>query len=138
MTAPHPQVGVGVLILRDGKVLLGRRQGSHGADTWAPPGGHLDFGESAEECARREVLEETGLTLGEIRTAPYTNDLFPTEGKHYVTLFVVAKSALGVPELREATKCLGWEWFAWEDLPTPLFLPLETLRRQGFQPDQTG
>ena len=128
------QVGVGVLILRDGKILLGRRKGSHGADSWAPPGGHLDFGESVEECARREVLEETGLTLGSIRRAPYTDDRFPAEGKHYVTLFVVAESAGGEPELREPTKCAGWEWFGWDRFPGPLFLPLESLRDQGFRP----
>ncbi|WP_134596929.1 NUDIX domain-containing protein, partial [Pseudomonas aeruginosa] len=41
---PAPQVGVGVLILRDGKVLLGRRKGSHGAGCWSAPGGHLELG----------------------------------------------------------------------------------------------
>lgn len=48
---PAPQVGVGVLILRDGKVLLGRRKGSHGAGCWSAPGGHLEFGEVVEDCA---------------------------------------------------------------------------------------
>ena len=60
---PAPQVGVGVLILRDGKVLLGRRKGSHGAGCWSAPGGHLEFGETLEDCAAREVLEETGLKI---------------------------------------------------------------------------
>lgn len=128
------QVGVGVLILREGKILLGRRLGSHGADSWAPPGGHLDFGESVEECARREVLEETGLTLGAVRRAPYTNDFFPAVGNQYVTLFVVAEWAGGEPELREPTKCAGWEWFEWSKFPEPLFLPVQTLRGQGFRP----
>ncbi len=54
---PVPQVGVGVLILRDGKVLLGRRKGSHGAGCWSAPGGHLEFGEAVEDCALREALE---------------------------------------------------------------------------------
>jgi len=128
------QVGVGVLIHRDGKILLGKRKGSHGADSWAPPGGHLDFGETVEECARREALEETGLTLGAIRRAPYTEDRFSEEGKHYITLFVVAEWKGGEPELREPTKCAGWEWFRWDGFPTPLFLPLRTLRDQGFLP----
>lgn len=128
------QVGVGVLIFRDGRVLLGERLGSHGAGTWAPPGGHLDFGESAEDCARREVLEETGLTLGPLRPGPYTVDAFPEVGRHYVTLFVVASEAFGEPERREPAKCAGWRWWPWDALPAPLFAPLASLRAQGFTP----
>ncbi|KFN43663.1 nucleotide triphosphate diphosphatase NUDT15 [Arenimonas oryziterrae] len=129
-----PRVGVGVIVMRDGKVLLGERIGSHGAGTWALPGGHLEFGESVEDCARREVREETGLVLGTLRAAPYANDLFAAEGKHYVTLFVVAHSADGEPVLSEPEKCLRWDWFRWTDFPAPLFAPLETLRRSGYVP----
>lgn len=39
-----PRIGVGVLIFRDGKLLLGKRRGSHGAGDWSAPGGHLEFG----------------------------------------------------------------------------------------------
>ncbi len=54
------RVGVGIMIFKDGKVLMGRRKGSHGAGEYAFPGGHLDFGESFEDCAKRETLEEAG------------------------------------------------------------------------------
>ena len=47
------RVGVGVVIMRNGKILLGERIGSHGANTWATPGGHLEVGESIEACAAR-------------------------------------------------------------------------------------
>jgi 8-oxo-dGTP diphosphatase len=129
-----PRVGVGVIVLRAGLVLLGRRIGSHGAGTWALPGGHLEFGESVEQCARREVREETGLELERLSPGPYTNDLFASEGKHYVTLFVVSHSLAGEPEVREPAKCARWQWFAWSSLPEPLFQPLSTLRRAGFVP----
>jgi ADP-ribose pyrophosphatase YjhB (NUDIX family) len=81
---------VGVVVIRGGKVLLGLRRGSHGAGTWALPGGHLEWGETVENCARREVKEETGLDLGLVGQGPYTSDVMATEGKHYVTCFVEA------------------------------------------------
>ena len=93
-----PRIGVGVLIFRDGKLLLGRRKGSHGADSWSAPGGHLEFGESIEQCAQREVQEETGLKLDSISIGPYTNDIFVEDKKHYVTLFAMAHHPVGEPK----------------------------------------
>lgn len=133
-TLPQPMVGVGVIIVRDGRVLLGRRAGSHGAGAWALPGGHLEFGESIERCARREVREETGLELRAITAAPYTNDVMAAEGKHYVTCFVQAEPAPGEARVLEPAKCEGWSWFAWSALPDGLFQPLQNLVDSGFVP----
>jgi len=130
-----PQVGVGVIIIRNGRVLLGERRSSHGAGTWALPGGHLEFGESVEDCARRETEEETGLRLSTITMGPFTNDVFAEEQKHYVTLFVLATSEGGEAQVREPAKCSRWEWFRWSDLPSPLFQPLQTLRQSGYVPE---
>lgn len=127
-----PAVGVGVLVTDGTRVLLGRRRGAHGAGTWAAPGGHLEFGESVEACARREVAEETGLAIGAVHPGPYTSDVFAEDGKHYVTLFVTTARPPGEPETREPEKCEGWAWFEWSALPTPLFPPLASLVRQGF------
>lgn len=129
------RIGVGVIVLRQGRVLLGRRQGAHGAGTWALPGGHLEAGESVEACAVREVLEETGLEVQDVVPAPWTSDVFAQEGRHYITLFVVARIATGEPEVREPDKCAGWQWFRWSGLPEPLFAPLATLRAGGFVPE---
>jgi 8-oxo-dGTP diphosphatase len=134
MKSTEPSVGVGVIVVRNGLVLLGQRIGSHGAGTWALPGGHLEFGETVEQCAAREVREEAGLELREFEAAPYTNDFFAAERKHYVTLFVVAASDEGEPALLEPDKCLGWQWLRWSELPSPLFQPLRTLVSSGFVP----
>jgi 8-oxo-dGTP diphosphatase len=127
-------VGVGVVIVRDGQVLLGKRMGSHGAGTWALPGGHLEFGETPEACARRETLEETGLRLRSVVPAAYTNDIMQAEGMHYVTLFVQAVPEPGEPQVLEPLKCEQWTWCDWSRLPSPLFLPLENLVAQGYVP----
>ena len=130
----RPAVGVGVLVLRDGAVLLGHRQGAHGAGTWSPPGGHLEWREDVEACARRECLEETGLSLASSRQGPWTNDVFEAEARHYVTLWVVGTPASGEPRVMEPAKCERWAWFPWGELPEPLFLPLVHLRAKGFDP----
>ncbi|MDK9758176.1 NUDIX domain-containing protein [Vibrio sp. D173a] len=124
------RVGVATIILREGAILLGERVGSHGANTWATPGGHLELGESIEDCAKREVLEETGLIVDSIEKFTFTNDIFEKEGKHYVTLFVVASSASGEPQVTEPDKCKQWKWCRLDDLPEPLFLPLINLLKE--------
>lgn len=129
--AHETRIGVGILIVRDGRLLLGQRRGSHGAGTWAPPGGHLEADEDVEACARREALEETGLALGTVRPGPWSVDAFPERGVRYVTLFVLA-TADGEPRTAEPEKCDGWAWHAWDALPTPLFAPLASVRARGF------
>lgn len=138
MSTALPRVGVGVLVIEDGRVLLGRRKSAHGAGSWAAPGGHLEFGESIEACAQREVREETGIEICNLRPGPFTNDVFHAEQKHYVTVFMVAKRKSGEPRALEPEKCEAWAWFDWADLPEPLFEPLANLRKLGFVPDDAA
>jgi len=129
-----PFIGIAVIVFRQGKVLLGKRKNAHGAGTWQLPGGHLEFFESIEACGRREVFEETGLAIQNIRRGPYTNDIFEDEGRHYVTLFLIAEAADGELAVKEPDKCEKWAWFDWLDLPEPKFLPLANLLKQGYNP----
>jgi 8-oxo-dGTP diphosphatase len=128
----RPKVGVAVIVVKDFKVLLGKRMNSHGSGTWQFPGGHLEFGEPIEDCAKRELFEETGLTIRNIRSGPYTNDIFKTEQKHYITLFIIADYDSGILTVKEPKKCEKWEWFSWSQLPDPKFLPIQNLIKQKF------
>lgn len=130
----RPKVGLGVCIIKDRKVLLGKRKNAHGAGSWCFPGGHLEFGESYEDCARREAEEEAGLQLKNIRFVTATNDIFPEEGKHYVTIYLLAEYAGGEVTRCEQDKCEEWRWCDWQDLPQPLFIPLQNLLKTGFDP----
>jgi 8-oxo-dGTP diphosphatase len=121
-----PKIGIGALVFQGGHVLLGQRKNSHGAGFWGLPGGHLEFGETPEECARRELLEETGLRALCIRRGPWTCDLIEAD-KHYVTLFMIVEAFEGEPSVLEPHKCEQWGWFKWEQLPSPLFAPIVSL-----------
>lgn len=130
----HPRVGVGVIVLRDGKVLLGKRKGSHGEGFYAFPGGSLELFESPFDCARRESLEEAGIYLQNLSHGPWTDDQFPEAGKHFGNLIVVAEWASGEPRVCEPDKCEGWGWYDWHQMPKPLFHPINDLLERGYDP----
>lgn len=130
----RPKVGVGVIVLKDGKVLLGKRKNAHGEGLWSFPGGHLEFNESWEACASRETMEETGVAIKNIRFGTATNDIFLAKGKHYITIFMLADYDAGDAEVMEPEKCERWEWFLWSQLPGSLFLPIRNLLEKGYDP----
>jgi 8-oxo-dGTP diphosphatase len=126
----NPRVGVAVIICKEKFVLMGKRKNAHGTACWSFPGGHLEFGETPEQCAQREVLEETGLVVSSIRPYAYTNDIFVQENKHYISLFMLADYIGGEPHVCEPDKCENWHWFAYDASPQPLFLTIENLIKQ--------
>lgn len=127
-----PRVGVGVIIINDNEILVGKRKGYHGNGTWAPPGGNLGFGESVTECAIRETAEECGVNIKNVRFATFTEDLFIEAEKHYITFWMIGDYESGVPEVLEPDLCEKWEWYEWDKIPTPMFIPLQNLIQQGF------
>ena len=131
-----PRIGVGVIIKRDEKVLLGQRKNAHGTGSWCPPGGHLEFMETIEACAIRETLEEVGAYIKNIQKPVFTEDFFKREGKHYITMLVTAEWDSVEPQLLEPEKCERWDWFSWNELPSPLFLPMQNHIDQGYNPFQ--
>ena len=129
----RPLIGVAVIVIKENRVLMGKRKNAHGEGTWAFPGGHLEFNEAIEDCAKREVLEETGVKIKNLRSGPYTNDIFAGENKHYVTLFVVADYDSGTPVVKEPHKCQEWNWFKWPPEVHPCFLPIKNLLKLNFK-----
>ena len=117
--APRPQVGVGVIFVRDDRVFLAKRHGAHGEDTWASAGGHLEHGETLEECARREALEELGVTVGELRFLCVSNII--AYGKHYLDIEFLGDIGGQEPNLMEPEAFIASGWFPLDDLPVPLF-----------------
>ena len=129
-----PRVGLAVVVARENRVLILKRQGAHGSGTWSLPGGHVEFGESWEMCAQREVEEETGLTISDCTFLGVTDDYDIGENKHYVTIFMKANAVEGEPRICEPDRCAHMDWFAWEEIPLPRFSPLQKLIHQGIHP----
>lgn len=138
-TSPPIRIGIGVMVIKDGKVLIGKRKGSHGDGEWAWPGGHMEYMESFEECARREVREEAGIEIENIRFL-FLSNLRAYAPKHYIDIGLVADWKSGEPQVLEPDKRENWEWRDMDDLPTPLFhsLPkyIEAYRTQRHYWDE--
>lgn len=125
----QPNVGVGVLVKRDRRYLLGLRQKSRGHGTWSTPGGVVPPAEGVLACALRELREETGL-LGTsprvVAQAARTLD----DGQQWHSVFVAVDVPRDhEPELREPDRCREWGWFEPLRLPEPLFTPVAAVLR---------
>lgn len=127
-----PRIGTAVCILKEGKVLLGLRKGPLAGGTWAFPGGHLEFLETLVDCIVRETNEETGLKIKNIRFWTFTEDFYIDQ--HYITFTYLADWDSGDPEAKEPHKCNGWQWFDWDELPSPLMPSIEEMVKQGLVP----
>jgi 8-oxo-dGTP diphosphatase len=128
--------GVGVILIRNSKVLLGLRTGAHGADTWAPPGGKEKVPyERQSDIAARELEEETGMKPFIFHQGPtHINYFEELREVHRSTFIEVAVSHTAEPKLLEPDKCKEWRWFDWYDLPQNLFPPFKSLVESGYRP----
>ncbi len=114
------KVGVGVLILKDGKVLMAKRKGSHGDGEYTTPGGHLEYMESFEDCAIREIREECGIEIKNIRFL-YVANVTKYAPKHYVNVELLVDWVSGEPQNLEPDKFEDWNWYDLDKVPEPTF-----------------
>jgi 8-oxo-dGTP diphosphatase len=133
--------GIGIMVLKNGKVLLGKRHEDpekasselKGAGTWTMPGGKLHFGESFEQGAIREVIEETGIRLKDMKLIAINND--QVEGAHFITTGLLAETDQE-PQVLEPDEITEWRWFPLDNLPSPIYFPsaklLENYKNKQF------
>lgn len=147
MSGDQPKIGFGVMILRAGKVLLGRRNddpekaGSelHGEGTWTMPGGKLHFKEKLTDGAKREVYEETGIRIikKKLRLISVADDF--ASDAHFVTIGFLYREKVGIPRVMEPNEITEWEWFSLTDLPKKVFPPsmevIEAYKNKLTYPD---
>ena len=119
-----PRVGIGIMIFKNGKILMGKRKNAHGEGQYAFPGGNLEYMESYEDCVLREIAEECGVEVKNIRFQYLTN-LKQFAPKHYVHIGLAADWKSGEPEALEPDKTEHWGWYDLGDLPQPMFIPCQ-------------
>ena len=125
--------GIGILVLRGSEVLLGLRNSDpakadselHGEGSWTMPGGKIRLGESFEQAAERELVEETGVVPGALRVISLAND---TAGEaHFVTIGLLCEHWQGEVTTREPEEITEWRWFDLHTLPPNLFPPSQKI-----------
>ena len=124
-----PGVGVGVLVLKDNKVLLGLRNSDkekagselQGQGTWTMPGGKVEFMEKLVDAAKRELEEETSLVATNLELLCISDDM--TDTAHFVTVGFIAKEYIGEVKAMEPETILEWKWFSLDELPENLYKP---------------
>lgn len=125
MTMPHTRIGCETYIIKNDKILLGRRGNVHGKGTWALPGGHLEHLERADSGFVRELQEEMGLNIdpASIKLIALTDDLQPEAGVHYVHITFAVDIEDQELRLLEPEACEEWRWFLLDEMPDDIFPP---------------
>lgn len=132
--------GFGVVVVNDkGEILLGKRHDDpekasselRGEGTWTMPGGKMDFGESFEEGARREVEEETSLVLKDVKVIAVNNE--KNEHAHFVTVGLFSDSFEGSPKVMEPDEITEWRWFKPDEFPEKIYPPTKSLLRNYLE-----
>ncbi len=114
----RPIVGVGVVIIRNGEILLEKRKNDPGRGKWSIPGGVVELGETLEQTVTRETMEETGLRVSEPEPLDVINQVTLDEHGgvkyHFVIIDYFVKLQGGTPTA--ASDAAELEWVAFEDV----------------------
>jgi len=126
-------VGFGVMLLKNRKILLGKRNEDpkkadselKGEGTWTMPGGKLEYQESFEQGAIREVMEKTGIKLNNLKVICLNND--KNKHAHFVTIGLLSTDFKGEAKVMEPDEITEWKWFKSNELPKNIYPPSQKL-----------
>jgi len=112
-----------IILSRDNKILLGKRKAGYKPGHYALPGGRWRSGETLKACVEREVREETGLQVTELRPVSISFNRYEDDHPECWSIGALVTEFTGQVTLREPNKCEGWSWYDLDALPQPLFRP---------------
>lgn len=124
----RPVVGVGGVVIRDGRVLLVKRGSEPLKGQWSIPGGTLELGETIVEGVVRELSEETGLNVKVLELIEVFERIFPGDGSrpryHFVILDYLCEAPEGAP--RPGSDVTDVAFASEEELPQFALTPTAT------------
>ncbi len=121
MAPENIKIGCELFVLRDKAILLGKRKNCYGEGSWGLPGGHLEYGETLIDCARRELKEELGIEAICLRPIIITDNL--NYRGQYVHISFLVKQFSGEIKCMEPELCSECLFFESEKLPPNIFGP---------------
>ncbi len=125
------KIGCEIFLIQNDAILLGKRKNCYGEGTWALPGGHLEYGESILECAKRELKEELGIDALELTLISVADDI--KEHAHYVHMSFRLEQFTGEIQCMEPDFCYEWKFFSLSNLPQELFEPHKKVLNNYFK-----
>lgn len=137
------RVWIWSLAIKDGKILYWLRKSKHWNWTYSPPGGHLEYGETIEDCAIRELYEESWLIAkpADVIVFCTLNEIYLNNEKHYINITTLITKFTWSVENKEPEKLEKWEWMSWDDIKAlwnKNFLPIQELIKKypDFDPSK--
>ena len=129
-----PKVGVGVMVIEEGKILLVKRAMNPERGKWSIPAGFLDYGEEPQSTAKREVFEETNLKVNHLKLLDvYYNPRAVADGG--ASIFILYSAALIKGTLKAGDDADGAAFFAPDDLPELAFTSTQEAIRNWLNDD---
>jgi 8-oxo-dGTP diphosphatase len=131
MENQHIKIGCEVFIKQGDSLLLGKRKNCYGEGTWALPGGHLEYGETIIDAARREMMEELGIEVPNLTLLTVVENI--DDEDHYLHFSFLAEEFIGEIKCMEPDLCYEWRFFPLSNLPTPFFESHEKILKTYFK-----